>query len=195
MPNTKNSHHRKLSHTHFSFDYSTSSHLTVFPCISVQTTKPCIKPVKDQVLYSTEPNEIPRNLKHPWLAPDLFWNCRGKEENQKPKSLPTWSHFLRIFLKLLHSDYNASVFPFSCVVLRFTLFNYVEMAYRSYGGDSERRADSLSLVQSGNLIGPFSSNENSQYPGGDEGLPAPHLCIPSRLVSPQPPTHPMLYMS
>lgn len=72
------------------------------------------------------------------------------------------------------------------VFVKFTLFNCVEIAYLS---KTVREADSLSSVQSVNLIARFSSNESLQYPGDEGGLPVPDLCIPSSLLLK------MLYMS
>lgn len=67
---------------------------------------------------------------------------------------------------------------FRPVFVKFTLFNSVETAYLS---KTVREADSLSSVQSVNLITTFSSNESLQYPRDEGGLLVPHLCIPSRL--------------
>lgn len=67
---------------------------------------------------------------------------------------------------------------FGLVFVKFTLFNYVEIAYLS---KTVREADSLSSVQSVNLIARFSSNESLQYPGDEGGLLVPDLCIPSSL--------------
>lgn len=57
-------------------------------------------------------------------------------------------------------------------------FNCVEIAYLS---KTVREADSLSSVQSVNLITRFSSNESLQYRGDEGGLLVPDLCFPSRL--------------
>lgn len=67
---------------------------------------------------------------------------------------------------------------FGPVFVKFTLFNSVETAYLS---KTVREADSLSSVQSVNLITMFASNESLQYPGDEGGLLVPDLCIPSRL--------------
>ncbi len=68
---------------------------------------------------------------------------------------------------------------FGLVFVKLTLFNYVETAYLS---KTVREADSLSSVQSVNLITRFSSNESLQYPGDEGELPVPDLCIPSSLM-------------
>lgn len=67
---------------------------------------------------------------------------------------------------------------FGLVFVKFTLFNYVEIAYQS---KTVREPDSLSSVQSVNLITRFSSNESLQYPGDEGWLRVPDLCIPSSL--------------
>lgn len=76
------------------------------------------------------------------------------------------------------SKYMLLFLFFGLVFVKFTLFNYVEIAYLS---KRVRKADSLSSVQSVNLITRFSSNESLQYWGDEWGLLLPDLCIPSRL--------------
>lgn len=77
-----------------------------------------------------------------------------------------------------HISKYSTVFVFGLVFVEFTLFNYVEIAYLS---KTVREADSLSSVQSVNLISRFSSNESLQYPGDEGELLVPDLCIPSSL--------------
>lgn len=67
---------------------------------------------------------------------------------------------------------------FGLVFVKLSLFNYVEIAYLS---KTVREPDSLSSVQSVNLIRRFSSNESLQYPGDEGWLRVPDLCIPSSL--------------
>lgn len=62
--------------------------------------------------------------------------------------------------------------------VKFTFHNCAKLAYRR---KTVREANSLSSLQSVHLITKFSSDEGSQYPGDDGGLPVPDLCIPSSL--------------
>lgn len=61
---------------------------------------------------------------------------------------------------------------FGLVFVKFTLFKYVEIAYLS---KTVRETDSLSSVQSVNLIARFSSNESLQYPRDGGVLLVPDL--------------------